>query len=382
MTKMQNTSCVIGWPRIWGTLLVLCLFLWGGCDRLQKSANAGDSSAVVHDGNRVTVPTSNPLYSRLQVEPGELTTVQRQVAAPASVEAEPSRNAKILPPLSGHVLQLFVHPGDTVKKGQALLSIDAPDFVGAQADYSRSRSALTQAERALERQKDLAAHGIVGQKDVEQATADRDAAQSDHNRAKDRLRLLGMDPDKTELGAPLIVRSPLSGKVLDVTTATGEFRNDPNAPLMTVADLSTVWVTANVQEKDIHYVHDGDPATATFAAYPNEKFSGKVLFVADVLDPDTRTAKVRVAFNNQDGRLRPAMFATVVLKTWDTKELTVPTSALVMAGANTTVFVEVGKNTFEQRAVQTGEQHGERTIIKGGLQPGERVLVREGALLQ
>jgi len=379
MRHISQTTC---WPRIVSALLLSCLFLLGGCDRLQKPGNAGDASAIVHDGNRVTVPTSNPLSGRLQAEPAELTSVQRQVAAPASVEADPARNAKILPPLSGHILQLFVRPGDTVKKGQALLSIDAPDFVGAQADYARSRSALAQAERALERQKDLAAHGIVGQKDVEQATADRDAAISDYNRAKDRLRLLGMDPDKTELGAPLIVRSPLSGKVLDVSTAPGEFRNDPNAPLMTVADLSTVWVTANVQEKDIHYVHDGDPATATFAAYPNEKFQGKVLFVADVLDPDTRTAKVRVAFNNEDGRLRPAMFATVVLKTWDTKELTVPTSALVMAGDHTTVFVEVGKNIFEQRTVQTGEQQGDRTIIKGGLQPGGRVLVREGALLQ
>jgi len=141
-------------------------------------------------------------------------------------------------------------------------------------------------------------------------------------------------------------------------------------------------VTANVQEKDIHYVHDGDPATATFAAYPSETFRGKVLFVADVLDPDTRTAKVRIAINNEDGRLRPAMFATVVLKTWDTKELTVPTSALVMAGDHTTVFVEVGKNTFEQRPVQTGEQEGERTIIRSGIQVGEHVLAREGALLQ
>jgi cobalt-zinc-cadmium efflux system membrane fusion protein len=151
---------------------------------------------------------------------------------------------------------------------------------------------------------------------------------------------------------------------------------------MTVADLSTVWVTANVQEKDIHYVHKGDPAVAIFAAYPTERFSGKVLFVADVLDPDTRTAKVRIAFDNSDGRLRPAMFATVTLKTWDTSELTVPTSALVMAGDHTTVFVKVAPRTFEQRAVQTGEQQGGRTIIKGGLQPGEQVLVREGALLQ
>ena len=209
--------------------LVILLGL-SGCDRLKKPDNA-DATAVQHQGDRVIIPPNSPLASRLEVEPARRTNVQHRVAAPASVEADPSLFAKILPPLSGRILRIFVHPGDTVMAGQELLTINSPDFSGAQADYSRARSVLAQAERALARQKDLAAHGIVGQKDIEQAQTDLDSAHSDFNRAKDRLRLLGMDPDKTELGAPLIVRSPLSGKVLDVTTATGEFKNDPNAPL-------------------------------------------------------------------------------------------------------------------------------------------------------
>jgi cobalt-zinc-cadmium efflux system membrane fusion protein len=363
-------------------LFALLLLVFTGCNKLDKPVRSDDSTSVAHDGNRVIVPPKSPLASRLQVEPAKTTTIRRQVTAPASVEADPARYAKILPPLNGRVLQLFVHPGDSVTKGQQLLAIDAPDFVGAQTDYAKARSVLAQAERALTRQEDLATHGIIGQRDVDQARTDRDTALSDFNRTKDRLRLLGMDPENTQLGAPLIVRSPVSGKVLDVLTATGEFRNDPTAPLMTVADLSDIWVTANVQEKDIHYVHRGDPAIATFAAYPTEAFQGKVLFVADVLDPDTRTAKVRIAYPNKDGRLRPAMFANVILRTWDTQELTVPTTALVMSGDHTTVFVQVAENTYEQRPVMTGEQQGDRTIIKSGVQAGDKVLIREGALLQ
>ena len=363
-------------------LFALLLLVFTGCEKLDKPVRSDDSTSVAHDGNRVIVSPKSPLASRLQVEPAKTTTIRRQVTAPASVEADPARYAKILPPLNGRVLQLFVHPGDSVTKGQQLLAIDAPDFVGAQTDYAKARSVLAQAERALTRQEDLATHGIIGQRDVDQARTDRDTALSDFNRTKDRLRLLGMDPENTQLGAPLIVRSPVSGKVLDVLTATGEFRNDPTAPLMTVADLSDIWVTANVQEKDIHYVHRGDPATATFAAYPTEAFQGKVLFVADVLDPDTRTAKVRIAYANKDGRLRPAMFANVILRTWDTQELTIPTTALVMSGDHTTVFVQVAENTYEQRPVMTGEQQGDRTIIKSGVQAGDKVLIREGALLQ
>jgi membrane fusion protein, heavy metal efflux system len=363
-------------------LLVVAGVSASGCGEGRKQAAADDGAAVQHQGNRVIVPASAPLAGRLEVETAKMTTFTRTVAAPASVEADPARYARILPPLNGRVMQLYVHPGDAVKKGQELLAIDAPDFVGAQTDYARTRSLLAQAERNLTRQEDLAGHGIVGQRDVDQARTDRDSAQSDFNRSKQRLLQLGMDPDRTQLGAPLIVRSPLTGKVLDVTTATGEFRNDPTAALMTVADLSDIWVTANVQEKDIHYVHRGDPATATFGAYPSETFRGKVLFVADVLDPDTRTAKVRIAYPNRDGRLRPAMFATVTLKTWDTEELTVPTTALVLIGEHTTVFVEVAANTYEQRKVTTGEQQSGRTIIKSGVAVGDKVLIREGALLQ
>ncbi len=255
--------------------LLLAILASVGCSDAPKKASADDTVSIQHQGNRVVVPPSSPLAKRLEVEPVQLTSITRQVTAPASVEADPARYARILPPLNGRVLKLFVHPGDAVMKGDELLLLDSADFGTAQAEYARARTVLTQTEHSLERQQDLAAHGIVGQREVEQAKTDRDSAQSDFNRTKDRLRLLGMDPDTTTLGSPLIVRSPLTGKVLDILTATGEFRNDPTAPLMTVADLSDIWVTANVQEKDIHFVHRGDPAAAIFAAYPTETFAGK-----------------------------------------------------------------------------------------------------------
>ena len=240
------------------------------CGRAKPDATDDAGTALVRQGTRVTVPEHSPLQDRLQVEPVQRSTVQHQVTAPAAVEADPARQAKILLPLAGRVVELKVHPGDAVKKGQELLVLDAPDFVAAQADYTRAKTVLVQAGRTVARQEDLATHGVIGQKDVDQARTERESAQSDFDRAKDRLKSFGMDPDTVASGSQLIVRSPMSGKVLDVATAPGEFRNDLNVPMMTVADLSTVWVTANVQEKDIHLVHKGDVATATFAAYPDE----------------------------------------------------------------------------------------------------------------
>src|SRR5579871_6834803 len=195
-------------------LLFIAILASVGCSDAPKKASADDAATIQHQGNRIIVPSSSPLANRLEVESVQLTSITRQVTAPASVEADPARYARILPPLNGRVLKLYVHPGDRVEQGQALIAMDSPDFVTAQADYTRARATQAQAERTLARQEDLAAHGIVGQREVDQARTDRDSASSDFERAKDRLLLLGMDPEKTKLGSPLIVRSPLSGKVI------------------------------------------------------------------------------------------------------------------------------------------------------------------------
>ena len=118
-------------------------------------------------------------------------------------------------------------------------------------------------------------------------------------------------PKSGKLGQPLRVFSPLSGQVVEMASAHGEYRNDVTAPLMTVADLSTVWLTASVQEKDLRFLAKGQEINASFAAYPGEKITGTILFIGDLVDPDIRVTKVRIAFANPQHRLKPGMFATV-----------------------------------------------------------------------
>ena len=179
-----------------------------------------------------------------------------------------------------------------------------------------------------------------------------------------------------------MVRSPITGRVVDLAVAGGEFKNDPNAVLMTVADLSTVWLTANVQEKDVRRVKVGDGATAVFSAYPDEHFVGKVFSVADLLDLDTRTVKVRVAMDNPDGRFKPGMFATVRFAGTSTPRVVVPNTALVLRGDETFAFVEVGDWVFEPRRVTTGQQQGPVTVITEGLDAGTPVVTSEAMVLQ
>jgi cobalt-zinc-cadmium efflux system membrane fusion protein len=169
--------------------------------------------------------------------------------------------------------------------------------------------------------------------------------------------------------------------VIELDVGVGAFWNDPNASLMTVADLSSIWVTANVPENDTALIAKGQAVEVVFAAYPGEVFKGEVLFVSDVLDPDTRRTKVRIAFPNPEIRLKPNMFATVSFFAPTQMVATVPATALVLKNDGERVFIEVAPWTFQPRNVEVNFERGNSVVIKSGLNAGERAVVKGGVLL-
>jgi cobalt-zinc-cadmium efflux system membrane fusion protein len=349
-----------------------------GCSR--SKAEAPEPPEVVHEGEKIVIPPGSPWRERLKIAPARIEKVSTRLIVPATVESDPARTAKITPPLPGRVDKLFVRFGASVAAGAPLLTIDSPELVAAQTDYLKAQSAQVQAERTLGRQRDLQQHGIGAQKELEQAQTEEQVAKGELERAGVRLKLLGSDPG--QLGKPLVVRSPIDGRIVESAVAPGEFHNDQNAVLMTVADLATVWVTASVQEKDIRRVQPGDVADAAFTAYPGEVRHGRVLFVGDLLDPDTRTIKVRIAFANEDTRLKPGMFSTVTFVARAQPEIVVDTEALVLIGDKTYVFVETAPWTFVRHAIQTGQTQGKVAVVTSGLEEGVRIVMQNAVLLQ
>jgi cobalt-zinc-cadmium efflux system membrane fusion protein len=150
---------------------------------------------------------------------------------------------------------------------------------------------------------------------------------------------------------------------------------------MTVADLGTVWVTALVPEKDVSAVYKGQSAEVTLSAYPDRLLRGKVLFVSDVIEPDSRRNKIRIAFENRDYALKPNMFATVTVIGPDRTEIVVPSSALLMNNDRTSVFVAIAPWTFERRTVDPDLGDGTAVAIRSGLAAGDQVVVKGGILL-
>jgi cobalt-zinc-cadmium efflux system membrane fusion protein len=179
----------------------------------------------------------------------------------------------------------------------------------------------------------------------------------------------------------MIVRAPAAGTVTALASAAGAFVNDLTVTLLTLSNLETVWITANVPESDTAFVAKDQKVEVTVPAYPGETWNGTVTFVGAILEPDTRRTKVRIAFTNPDRRLKPNMYATATFISRPVTLLQVPTSALLMNNDSTTVFVEVAPWTFIRRTVVLGPDQDEHAPVLSGLDEGAHVIVRGGVLL-
>jgi cobalt-zinc-cadmium efflux system membrane fusion protein len=372
------------------TLLVVAIALAAGGYRLLVGPFGGSAAApvvaekpqpLVRTGDRVTVPERSAIRSRLAIAAVAERDIRRDLVLPAVVESDPARLVKVLPPLSGRVTQLKVTLGERVTAGQPLVVIDSPDLAAAYADYDRAKVLLGLALKTRDRQRGLAKIGGAAEKDLQQAETDYVTAEAELRRTQARLQQIGVDADTTSPSRTVTVVAPMAGSVIELDVAPGSYWNDATASLMTVADLRTIWVTASVPEGDTAFVAKGQAVDVAFPAYPGEVFTGEVLFVSDVLDPDTRRTKVRIAFANPGTRLRPGMFANVTFHAPARRAAVVPTSALVLRDDLSQVYVETAPWTFEARTVEIGFQQGDEVVLTSGVRAGDRVVVKGGVLL-
>ena len=336
---------------------------------------------LVRDGSRIVVPEGSRLRGKLTIGTVTQQQIDRTLQLPAIVEAEPARTVKVLPPVAGRLIDLKIQLGERVERGQELAVIDSSDLAQAYADEDKARSAVKMTKQALDRAVALEKYSAGSVKDRQQAENDHAQAQAELERTQSRLRAIGVVADLKEEGRKLSLKAPVSGSVIDLQVARGAHLNDTTAAIMTIANLDEIWVTANVPEKDTALVAQGQAVDVVFAAYPGEVFKGRVLFVSDILDPDTRRTKVRIAFQNPNMRLKPNMFASATFVTPKQTVPIVPTTAVVLRNEADQVFVEIAPWTFEARPIEIDFQQGNQAVIAHGLEAGQRVVVRGAVLL-
>lgn len=348
------------------------------CSHGENGAEVPPAFTVEH--GEIKVPDSSPLRKELVVQAVEVRQAPHAMVFPANVEADPTHTANVLPSLTGKVMELKVGLGDHVTRGQLLAVVDSGDLAQANADVEKARDALDLAKKTLDRARGVKAAGGNATKDLEAAQSGYNQALAEFNRAQTRLAAVGGTPGSAAQ-RPMQVTAPTSGYITALSVSSGMYVNDATAAMMTISNLDSVWITANVPESDVGQIVKGEKVDAVLSAYPNEVFHGTVSFVNPLLQSDTRRDLVRAVFTNADSKLKPNMYANVSIAVPQPAQVFVPESALLMNNDNTSVFVEVAPWTFERRTVELSyDESGDTRVLKG-VKAGDRVVVRGGVLL-
>jgi membrane fusion protein, heavy metal efflux system len=343
--------------------------------------DAAPQPSFVADRGILRVPAGSPLRTRLAVQPVNVTRSPYQMLVPGQVDATPARTANILPPLTGRIVSLKVELGDTVKKGQLLAVVASGDMAQAYSDFEKARDALDLATKTRDRTQGAEKTGAAAVKDNEAAESGVTQANAEYLRAKTRLEALSGNPGAKAGARQLTIVAPVAGVVTALNVGQGSMVGDPTATMMTITDISTVWVTADVPENQVESLRTGQDADVTLSAYPGEVLHGKVSSIASVVAPDTRRLPIHVSFANPSGHLLPNMFANVALNIPQSDQVLVPQSALLMNNDSTTVLVEVSPWALERRKVELGYDEGDLARVVSGLKAGERVVVKGGVLM-
>jgi len=308
----------------------------------------------------------------------------------------------VFAPYTGRVISLLAKPGDVIKQGSPLFEIDTPDLVQVESDLisasiglAKSNAGLELARRAEDRQHRLYTNKAVSLKDWEQSQADLKGAEREVRAAeallavsRSRLRVFGKTDAEilrveTEHQVDRVTRvlSPIAGTITTRKVGPGQYvKVDSPDPLFTVANLSTVWLVADVYESDLPLLKAGQPVEVHVAAFPGEVFTARIAYIAPAVDPTTHRAGVRAVIDNRGQRLKPDMFASFrIVTSSEIQSLAVPCTAITRDGDKTSVWVAGQANQFARRQVAAGIEQNGYTQILSGLQLGDRV-VSQGSL--
>ena len=373
---MRKAMFVVWGAAGWAASLFL-LSAVSGCSRLADEPPSAQASERSRDF--VRLDPKSPRLDFIKVEVVKESDGAGKVTLSGKVTFDEDRTQRVASPIDGRATAILVNLGDQVRGGQALVQLSSPHVGQIQSDAQKALTDLGVAEKGIERLHKLQGIGAASEKEVAQAEGDFKKARSDYGRAEAQLKALGISPSDPAVNVAL--RSQIPGVVVERNVLVGqEVRSDGAAPLLTISSLDSVWVLADAYEQDLGLVTEGAKVTIRVPAYPSETFTGKVKHIGEVVDPNTRTVKIRCVVANPGHRLKPEMFAKIDVETpRGAKLITVPSKAVLNDGDKAMVVVATEGNIFRTRVVQVGPEIEDSVRIVAGLTPGEKI-VTAGAI--
>ena len=387
--------------RVITSVVLLALACAGAYGFLRAGAKEKSHSEVSSQSRRNAqnfTPTPSE-WATLTIEPVKAKTFRAEYVTEGKVAVDEDRSTPVFSPYAGRVTKLLAKPGEMLKQGQPLFTIEAADTVQAQNDFiaamtaqNKAKSAIDLADIQFRRAKDLYEGRAIPLKDYQQAETTQVQAQNDVRSsgtaleaARNKLRILGFTDetikafqDKGVIDREITIYSPISGTVVQRKIGPGQYVNSgASDPVFVIGDLSTVWLTAFVRESDAAAVCIGQDISVNVMALPGHPLTAKINYVAAAIDPNTRRLLVRATIDNKDGLLKPEMFANVTIySAGDRAAPAVPKQALIYEADKVRIWVAREDKSVELREIKIGLINGNLVEVTSNLKPGEQVVTK------
>ena len=355
----------------------LCLLLVS-CS--QNNTNQ-ENVEVQYKGDTIIVSDSSPILKEIMVERSSLQDYSSEFKTVGTVRPVSGKLAEIAPPFAGRIGKSFVRLGQHVSAGSPVFELGSPEFYEATKTYFAAQSVNELTQKNYSRQKDLAANGVASQKDLEEAQREANIAFQEFEQAKATLHIFNIDAAFLQMGQALKVVSPISGEVVKTNLTIGSYAKEDSDPLVVVADLSHVWVTALVKEKYFGAIRQGDRVEVFTDAHPNKTIWGTILYIGEMLDEETRSLEVIVECDNTDRDLKLGMFCEVHFLSSPVKSIVLPSTAIMQELNNDYMLIEVAKGKYIRRKVETETVDLDSVHVISGLKENENVVVKGGIFL-
>lgn len=359
-----------------GAMIALCISL-AACGDKAEPKNEAPAKKV--DPNIVVAPDS--LRERIKIGTVGLKPFSDVLRVPGLIDFDRQRMARIGAPVTGRVTDITVSLGQTVKSGDVLARLHSTELGSAQLAYLKAKAQSELQQNNQTRARQLFAADVIGKAELQRRENEYAVTAAESRAAAEQLKVLGMSSaaiarmaQSGDISSFSPVVSTLAGSVVELQVSPGQVVQPADA-LFTVADLSHVWAVAEVPEQQADMVAVGQAVDIEVPALGNRKITGKLIFVGQIVDPATRTVKVRTAIDNKDGRLKPAMLATMLIASRATEQLVIPAAAVVRFENENLVYVETQPGHFRATKIQVGQSNHDELVVASGLKAGERIAI-------
>ena len=352
-------------------------------------AGCGKNSSTATPAQPQAKPQSDPMEVQLtpdmakhfQIEAARMAEVSVIQKVAGRIEANEQRTMRIGSSVTGRITQVLAEVGDRVKAGQPLARLSSPELTSAQLSFLRALSATKLAERSVERAQQLVTADVIGNAELQRREVELSVARAELRAATDQLRLIGLTDNMIQrlrdtggLASEVAITASRTGVVVERKVSQGQVAQ-PGDPLFTIADLSNVWVVGALPEQDANSVQLNQQVEVEVPALGAQKLKGRIVFISDTVQPDTRTVPIRTAVDNPRFELKPQMLATLHLNGTYVKQLAIPAAAVVRENDRDYVFVKVGENRYRMTEVQLDPAAGELRPVRKGIDEGTPIVV-------